>query len=162
MADQRKGRNSQHDNHIRSSRQKREQTSKTVRHAAVSKTGRDVKNRTKTRKSIKSGKRKRPTPVMNLDETKRKFALPNRRKLIIVFSIIVALLCALIVRLNYITIKSGRKYSLQVLAQQQASNKTLPFKRGDIPQRTYPVHFPVPFQSHLLCKTVKFPGGSLQ
>lgn len=135
MADQRKGRNNQHDKHRKSSGQKREQASKAVRRAAAGKAGRDVRNRTKTRKNIKSGKRKRPTPVMNLDETKRKFALPNRRKLIIVFSIIVALLCALIVRLNYITIKSGRKYSLQVLAQQQASNKTLPFKRGDILDR---------------------------
>lgn len=42
-------------------------------------------------KILSRGSGSAPTPVMNLDETKRKFALPNRRKLIIVFSIIVAL-----------------------------------------------------------------------
>lgn len=84
----------------------------------------------------KKRKKGRPkTPVMNLDETKRKFSLDNRRKLLIVFSVIVVLLCALIVRINYITIKDGRKYSLQVLAQQQAGNTTIPFKRGDILDR---------------------------
>lgn len=84
----------------------------------------------------KKRKKGRPnTPMMNLDETKRKFSMDNRRKLIIVFSIIVALLCALIVRINYINIKDGRKYSLQVLAQQQAGNTTIPFKRGDILDR---------------------------
>lgn len=135
MADKGKGRDARNGNHVRSSGQKRGSASKALHPAAGDRTKRDIRNRTKTRKNIKSGKRRRQTPMMDLDEKKRKFSLPNRRKLIIVFSMIVVLLCALIVRLNYITIKSGQKYSLQVLAQQQAANKTLPFKRGDILDR---------------------------
>lgn len=94
---------------------------------------RAARNGNRSPRNVKHARRKVPT--VNLDETQRKFLIPNRKKLIVVFSVLVALLSALIIRLNYINIKSGREYSLQVLAQQQASNKTIPYKRGDILDR---------------------------
>lgn len=65
----------------------------------------------------------------------RKFVKPNRVKLMIVFSVLVVLMGALIVRLNYINLTSGDSYAKQVLAQQQNTGQTIPFRRGDIVDR---------------------------
>ena len=65
----------------------------------------------------------------------RKFITTNRMKLVIVFSVLVALMLALIIRLNYINLTSGETYAKRVLAQQQYTGQTIPFRRGDIVDR---------------------------
>lgn len=65
----------------------------------------------------------------------RKFITSNRVKLVIVFSVLVVLMAALIVRLNYINLTSGKTYAKKVLSQQQYTGQTIPFRRGDIVDR---------------------------
>ncbi|SHJ04313.1 peptidoglycan D,D-transpeptidase FtsI family protein [Parasporobacterium paucivorans] len=63
------------------------------------------------------------------------FSRRMKQKLVAVFVILILMLFALNVRLSYINMKNGDKYTIQVLAQQKYTNKTLAFKRGDILDR---------------------------
>ena len=63
--------------------------------------------------------------------------LTNRmkRKLALVFALIVLALLGVSVRLAYINKTSGEKYTKKVLAQQDTNSTTLPYRRGDILDR---------------------------
>ena len=63
--------------------------------------------------------------------------LTNRmkRKLALVFALIVLALLGVSVRLAYINKTSGDKYTKKVLAQQDTNSTTLPYRRGDILDR---------------------------
>ena len=63
--------------------------------------------------------------------------LTNRmkRKLALVFALIVLALLGVSVRLAYINKTSGDKYTKKVLAQQDNNSTTLPYRRGDILDR---------------------------
>ena len=63
--------------------------------------------------------------------------LTNRmkRKLALVFALIVLALLGVSVRLAYIHKTSGDKYTKKVLAQQDTNSTTLPYRRGDILDR---------------------------
>lgn len=63
------------------------------------------------------------------------FSRRMKQKLAVVFVIMLIMLFALNVRLSYINMKDGDKYTIQVLAQQKFTNKTLAFRRGDILDR---------------------------
>ena len=58
-----------------------------------------------------------------------------RMKLIVLFSVLVILLCALIGRLMYINYTSGEKYEKKVLSMQSYDSVTIPYQRGDIVDR---------------------------
>ena len=73
-------------------------------------------------------RKKRPKPP-------RRFARDNRRKLLISFSVMVALLGLLIIRLTYINASSSDTYSKQVLSQLNYNSTTIPYRRGDITDR---------------------------
>jgi stage V sporulation protein D (sporulation-specific penicillin-binding protein) len=64
-----------------------------------------------------------------------KFLIRMKKKLLILFSLIVAVLLVFIGRLAYIELKSGERYEKIVLNQQEYSNQTIPFRRGDIVDR---------------------------
>lgn len=53
-------------------------------------------------------------------------------KLLAVFAFVLFLLVILLVRITYITAKSGNKYAKQVLSQQSYDSKTIPYRRGEI------------------------------
>ena len=59
-----------------------------------------------------------------------------KEKLLMAFGIILMLLIALATYLTYINYKNGDKYSKLVLDNQQYDSTTLPFKRGDIKDRS--------------------------
>jgi len=59
-----------------------------------------------------------------------------RKKLIVLFSVLVVCLCALVGRLMYINYTSGEKYQKKVLALQSYDSVTIPYQRGDIVDRT--------------------------
>ena len=61
--------------------------------------------------------------------------LKMKRKLALLFVMIVLLLMGIIVRLVYINRVSGEQYKKRVLAQQDTKSQTLPYKRGDIYDR---------------------------
>ncbi len=61
--------------------------------------------------------------------------LKMKRKLALLFVVIVLLLMGIIVRLVYINKVSGEQYKKRVLAQQDTKSQTLPYKRGDIYDR---------------------------
>ena len=68
--------------------------------------------------------------------TKRqKMTLKMKRKLALLFVIIVLILIGIIVRLVYISKVSGEQYTKKVLSQQDTNSVTLPYKRGDIYDR---------------------------
>lgn len=68
--------------------------------------------------------------------TKRqKMTLKMKRKLALLFVVIVLILIGIIVRLVYINKVSGEQYTKKVLAQQDTNSITLPYKRGDIYDR---------------------------
>ncbi len=73
----------------------------------------------------------------NRKETGVKFVLLFRmkKKLTVLFLIILACLAALFVRLIYIEVQSGGRYEKIVLSNQEYSSTTLPFRRGDIVDR---------------------------
>ena len=60
-----------------------------------------------------------------------------KTKLVGLLIVILLALVALIFRITYISIKSGDRYTRQVLtqSQQQYESTTVPFKRGDILDR---------------------------
>lgn len=66
--------------------------------------------------------------------TRRKALLTNRmkRKLALLFTIIVLALIGVNVRLAYINKTNGDKYTKRVLAQQDTNSTLLPYRRGDI------------------------------
>lgn len=53
-------------------------------------------------------------------------------KLLAVFAFVLFMLVILLVRITYITAKSGNKYAKQVLSQQSYDSKTIPYRRGEI------------------------------
>ncbi len=55
-----------------------------------------------------------------------------RKKLIVLFTLLTVLLCALIGRLMYINYTSGEKYEKKVLSMQSYDSVTIPYQRGDI------------------------------
>ena len=61
--------------------------------------------------------------------------LKMKRKLALLFVVIVLLLMGIIVRLVYINRVSGEQYKKRVLAQQDTKSQILPYKRGDICDR---------------------------
>jgi stage V sporulation protein D (sporulation-specific penicillin-binding protein) len=75
---------------------------------------------------------------MNKDIGNKKmpiFTKKMKKKSVVLFLIVVALLFGLAVRLLYINSTNGEKYTVQVLSQQNYSSTTLPYKRGDILDR---------------------------
>ena len=61
-----------------------------------------------------------------------KFSKAMRKKLMVLFTCITLLLCALIGRLMYINYTSGEKYKEKVLSMQSYDSVTIPYQRGDI------------------------------
>ena len=75
-----------------------------------------------------STRRRRPVKKINKN---------MKKKLAVLFSLVVLALIGLVARITYINATSGSKYRKQVLsqAQQKYENQTLPAKRGDIYDR---------------------------
>lgn len=71
---------------------------------------------------------KKKKPVLKLSRGMRK-------KLIVLFSVLIICLCALIGRLMYINYTSGEKYEKKVLSMQSYDSVTIPYQRGDIVDR---------------------------
>lgn len=61
-----------------------------------------------------------------------KYMFTMRKKLAVTFGIIVILLFLLCIRIIYINVVSGDKYTIKVLDNQEYTSTTIPFKRGDI------------------------------
>lgn len=53
-------------------------------------------------------------------------------KLIAVFAFVLFMLVVLLLRITFITAKSGNKYAKQVLSQQSYDSRTIPYRRGEI------------------------------
>lgn len=68
-------------------------------------------------------------------KTVRKFTFSMRKKMAVLFSVLIACLCALIIRLMYINYSDGEKYEKKVLSMQSYDSKTIPFQRGSIVDR---------------------------
>ncbi len=64
-----------------------------------------------------------------------KFLFRMKRKLVVLFGIVVACLIVLVGRLAYIEVKSGGQYEKIVMSNQEYSSTTIPFRRGDIVDR---------------------------
>ncbi len=64
-----------------------------------------------------------------------KISRSMRRKLIVLFTVLIVCLCALIGRLMYINYTSGEKYEKKVLSMQSYDSVTIPYQRGDIVDR---------------------------
>ena len=75
-----------------------------------------------------STRRRRPVKKINYS---------MKKKLAVLFSLVLLALVGLVARITYINATSGSKYRKQVLsqAQQKYENQTLPAKRGDIYDR---------------------------
>ncbi len=65
-----------------------------------------------------------------------KFNKGMRKKLVVLFTVVLLCLCILIVRLMYINYTSGEKYEKKVLSMQSYDSVTIPYQRGDIVDRT--------------------------
>ena len=74
-------------------------------------------------------------PVRKKKKQERKFGSDNRKKLEIIFVILLVFICILIGRLIFINLTSSDKYARIVMAQMDYDSKTIPFKRGDIRDR---------------------------
>lgn len=70
-----------------------------------------------------------------IKKPKPKLSRSMRGKLIVLFSALVFLLCALIGRLMYINYTSGEKYEKKVLSSQSYDSMIIPYQRGDIVDR---------------------------
>ena len=70
----------------------------------------------------------------NTDAAKKTMRLADymKKKLLLVFVVVIGLLVALAVRIVYIQQVSGETYEKIVLSQQEYSSTTIPFRRGDI------------------------------
>ena len=65
----------------------------------------------------------------------KKFGTSNRKKLLLVFAILLLFICVLIGRLLYINLSNSDTYARIVMAQMDYDSKSIPFKRGDIQDR---------------------------
>ena len=65
----------------------------------------------------------------------KKFGTSNRKKLLLVFAILLLFICVLIGRLLYINLSTSDTYARIVMAQMDYDSKSIPFKRGDIQDR---------------------------
>lgn len=62
----------------------------------------------------------------------KQFNSRMRKKLLVLFMIVLAAFAGLSIRLIWITNENGTKYTRQILSQQQYDSTTLPYRRGDI------------------------------
>lgn len=69
---------------------------------------------------------------MKKDKRKQKFTFRMRRKLSVLFVVIMLMFAVLSARLVTITKDNGSEYEKQVLSQQQYDSETLPYRRGSI------------------------------
>ena len=61
----------------------------------------------------------------------QKFNRKMRTKLMVLFSLILAVLCGLVGRLTYIEHTKGETYQKKVLSMQSYDSKTIPYTRGE-------------------------------
>ena len=66
----------------------------------------------------------------------QKFNRKMRTKLMVLFSLILAVLCGLVGRLTYIEHTKGETYQKKVLSMQSYDSKTIPYQRGEIIDRS--------------------------
>ena len=104
-----------------------------------------------------TGKKQRGKPVKKINYNMKK-------KLVILFSLVLLALVALTLRITYINATSGSKYKKQVLsqAQQKYESQTLPAKRGDIYDKNGNILATSNkvYNVILDCKTVNSDGGT--
>ena len=62
----------------------------------------------------------------------QKFTIGMKKKLVVLFALVLLAFVGLGVRLIFITKNNGEEYERQVLSQQQYDSTTLPFRRGEI------------------------------
>lgn len=77
-----------------------------------------------------SGKKRK-----GLQFIRQKFPQRMKKKLVLLFAIVVLAFVFLILKITYISATDGEEYKKQVLDQQYYDSTTLPFKRGDIVDR---------------------------
>ncbi|WP_026651625.1 penicillin-binding transpeptidase domain-containing protein [Butyrivibrio proteoclasticus] len=65
-------------------------------------------------------------------KSKQKFTIGMKKKLVVLFTLVLLAFVGLGVRLILITKNNGEEYERQVLSQQQYDSVTLPFRRGEI------------------------------
>lgn len=73
--------------------------------------------------------------VKKIKKPRPKLSRGMRKKLLVLFTVLVVLLCALVGRLMYINYTSGEKYEKKVLSSQSYDSVTIPYQRGDIVDR---------------------------
>ncbi|WP_022774138.1 penicillin-binding transpeptidase domain-containing protein [Butyrivibrio sp. AE2015] len=66
------------------------------------------------------------------EKNKQKFTIGMRKKLVVLFVLVLLAFVGLGVRLILITKNNGEEYQKQVLSQQQYDSTTIPFRRGEI------------------------------
>ena len=69
---------------------------------------------------------------MKQNGKKQKFTVGMKKKLVVMFIIILLVFVGLCAKLVLINKDKGAEYKKQVLSQQQYDSKTLPFRRGEI------------------------------
>ena len=62
----------------------------------------------------------------------KRFTKRMQIKLLAVFAFILFILAILLIRITYITTKSGNQYARKVLSQQNYDSRTIPYRRGEI------------------------------
>ena len=62
----------------------------------------------------------------------QKFTIGMKKKLVVLFVLVLLAFVGLGVRLILITKNNGEEYERQVLSQQQYDSTTIPFRRGEI------------------------------
>lgn len=72
---------------------------------------------------------------MKQHRKEKKLTTGMRKKLIILFCLVLAVVAFLIGRIIFIQVRSGSVYTKQVLRQQSYTNSVIPFQRGDITDR---------------------------
>lgn len=83
----------------------------------------------------KSSSNKEHLVSKNKKRSVRKLKDINRKKMLIVFVILLICICALICKLTKITLTNSDDYARVVLAQLDYDSQTIPFKRGNITDR---------------------------
>jgi len=89
----------------------------------------------KEKKDVKSHRYKEKVNNKTSGRPPNRFIKQSRAKLIIAFVFICILMIGLIIRLVYINMTSGEKYSKQVLSQLSYDSRSIAYKRGDITDR---------------------------
>ena len=69
---------------------------------------------------------------MSKKKNTQKFTLAMKKKLAVLFAIVLLAFVLLGVRLFVITRDNGKEYEKQVLSQQKYDSSTIPFRRGEI------------------------------